>query len=156
VLGPFTVGKGSKIGSNSVVVKEVPENCSVVGIPGRVVIQEVKEPPKEQPKERPDLEHGDMPDPEAKAIKCMFDQIHALEKKVQDLTARLEEKDAAPKKITSPGKKPVPLKKKAVAPKKKTSAAPSKASTATDKKIANKPATAAKSKTAANAKKTAE
>ena len=39
VLGPFTVGKGAKIGSNSVVVKEVPQNATVVGIPGRVVMQ---------------------------------------------------------------------------------------------------------------------
>src|SRR5208282_4646837 len=38
VLGPFTVGKGSKIGSNSVVVREVPANSTVVGIPGRVVM----------------------------------------------------------------------------------------------------------------------
>src|SRR5690349_10829085 len=38
VLGPFTVGHNSKIGSNSVVVKEVPANSTVVGIPGRVVM----------------------------------------------------------------------------------------------------------------------
>ena len=38
VLGPFTVGKGSRIGSNSVVVKEVPANSTVVGVPGRIVI----------------------------------------------------------------------------------------------------------------------
>ena len=38
ILGPFTVGKGAKIGSNSVVVKEVPENATVVGIPGRIVM----------------------------------------------------------------------------------------------------------------------
>jgi len=44
---------------------------------------------------RPDLEHGKLPDPEAKAISCLFDQIRALEKKVQDLTARLEENDKA-------------------------------------------------------------
>jgi serine O-acetyltransferase len=86
VLGPFTVGKGAKIGSNSVVVKEVPQNSSVVGIPGRVVMQQ--EPKVEE--ERPDLEHGKMPDPEAKAISCLFDQIRALEKKVEDLTGRLE------------------------------------------------------------------
>ncbi len=92
VLGPFTVGKNSKIGSNSVVVKEVPQNSSVVGIPGRVVMQQ--EPKVE--KERPDLEHGKMPDPEAKAISCLFDQIRALEKKVEDLTGRLEKTESKP------------------------------------------------------------
>jgi serine O-acetyltransferase len=92
VLGPFTVGKDSKIGSNSVVVKEVPENSSVVGIPGRVVMQEEKKVEKA----RPDLEHGKMPDPEAKAISCLFDQIRALEKKVEDLTGRLEKAESKP------------------------------------------------------------
>lgn len=92
VLGPFTVGKGSKIGSNSVVVKEVPQNSSVVGIPGRVVMQQ--EPKVEEL--RPDLEHGKMPDPEAKAISCLFDQIRALEKKVETLTDRLEKAESRP------------------------------------------------------------
>ena len=40
VLGPFTVGKGSKIGAGSVVLKPVPENCTVVGVPGRIVKQD--------------------------------------------------------------------------------------------------------------------
>jgi len=79
VLGPFTVGANSKIGSNSVVVKEVPPNSSVVGIPGRVVMTEG------QPPVKPDLQHGNMPDPEAKAISCLFDQIRELDKKYQSL-----------------------------------------------------------------------
>ena len=79
VLGPFTVGANSKIGSNSVVVKEVPPNSSVVGIPGRVVMAE------EKPPEKPDLQHGIMPDPEAKAISCLFDQIRELDRKYQAL-----------------------------------------------------------------------
>jgi serine O-acetyltransferase len=81
ILGPFTVGNNSKIGSNSVVVKEVPPNSTVVGIPGRVVMA------MEQPSERVDLEHGKLPDPEAKAISCLFDQIRELEKKYQILEA---------------------------------------------------------------------
>ncbi len=76
ILGPFTVGKGAKIGSNSVVVREVPENATVVGIPGRIVMaQERKE------EGRADLQHGQLPDPEAKAISCLFDQIRELERK---------------------------------------------------------------------------
>jgi serine O-acetyltransferase len=79
VLGPFTVGKNSKIGSNSVVVKEVPENSTVVGIPGRIVMA------TEKPTEKVDLEHGKLPDPEAKAISCLFDQLRDLERKYQQL-----------------------------------------------------------------------
>ena len=82
VLGPFTVGKGSKIGSNSVVVKEVPPNATVVGIPGRTVVAA-----EEKPLERMDLEHGRLPDPEAKAIACLFDQIRDLERKYSELHA---------------------------------------------------------------------
>lgn len=91
VLGPFTLGKGSKVGSNSVVVKEVPQSATVVGIPGRVVMQEEKK----SEEERPDLEHGKLPDPEAKAISCLFDQIRSLEKKVADLSAQLEAQSPA-------------------------------------------------------------
>jgi len=85
VLGPFTVGANSKIGSNSVVVKEVPPNSSVVGIPGRVVMTEGQQPVK------PDLQHGNMPDPEAKAISCLFDQIRDLDKRYQALLKDHEE-----------------------------------------------------------------
>lgn len=80
VLGPFTVGKGSKIGSNSVVVKEVPAYSTVVGIPGRVVMAAEKQ------LEKMDLEHGNLPDPEAKAISCLFEQIRELERKFTALS----------------------------------------------------------------------
>ncbi len=81
ILGPFTLGDNSKVGSNSVVVKEVPPNSTVVGVPGRVVISGGK-----KAEEKADLEHGELPDPEAKAISCLFDQIRALERKVKELT----------------------------------------------------------------------
>ena len=84
ILGPFTVGDNAKVGSNSVVVKEVPPNATVVGVPGRVVMSE------EERQERTDLEHGRLPDPEAKAISCLFDQIRALERKVRELTEEQE------------------------------------------------------------------
>ena len=84
ILGPFTVGRGSKVGSNSVVVKEVPPNSTVVGIPGRVVMA------TEKPADRMDLEHGKLPDPEAKAIACLFDQIRELERKYDTLASEHE------------------------------------------------------------------
>jgi len=78
ILGPFTVGDNSKVGSNSVVVKEVPANATVVGIPGRVVIS--GETPTGM-----DLEHNKLPDPVAKAVNCMMDQISRLEDQVKKL-----------------------------------------------------------------------
>lgn len=80
VLGPFKVGDDSKIGSNSVVVKEVPANSTVVGIPGKVVMSGEK---KLEPKA--DLEHGRLPDPQAKAMECLFEQIRNLENQVKEL-----------------------------------------------------------------------
>ena len=85
VLGPFKVGDNAKVGSNSVVVKEVPADSTVVGIPGKIVMQADK-----KVEERPSLEHGQLPDPEAKAIACMFDQIRNLEEQVKELTATQE------------------------------------------------------------------
>ncbi len=88
VLGPFKVGDDSKIGSNSVVVKEVPDNSTVVGVPGRVVMSAGKK--IEERVERVDLGHDRLPDPEANAIKCLFDQVRALERRVAELNERLE------------------------------------------------------------------
>ncbi len=84
VLGPFKVGNNSKIGSNSVVVKEVPESATVVGIPGRIVMSGEK-------KVGVDLEHGDLPDPVAKAFTCLVEQIGRLEDRVQALTEEQDE-----------------------------------------------------------------
>ncbi|MCK5913980.1 MAG: serine O-acetyltransferase [Desulfuromusa sp.] len=78
ILGPFKVGDDSKIGSNSVVVKEVPATATVVGIPGRVVLSGEK-------RVGVDLEHNNLPDPVAKAVTCLFDQIRRLEDRVEEL-----------------------------------------------------------------------
>lgn len=61
VLGSITIGENSKIGAGSVVLKEVPPNSTVVGVPGRVVIQDGKRIGK-------DLDHCNLPDPIADRI----------------------------------------------------------------------------------------
>ena len=86
VLGPFTVGRGAKIGSNSVVVREVPPNATVVGIPGKIVLA-----PEAAKDGRPDLEHGKLPDPSATAIACLFDQMKGLEEKYDALLKEQQE-----------------------------------------------------------------
>ena len=87
ILGPFTVGDDSKIGSNSVVVKEVPATATVVGIPGRVVLSGEK-------RVGVDLEHDKLPDPVAKAVSCLFDQIRRLEDRVEELQNNQEKLQA--------------------------------------------------------------
>ncbi|MFE4106837.1 serine O-acetyltransferase [Almyronema epifaneia] len=77
VLGNIQVGNNVRIGAGSVVLREVPSDCTVVGVPGRVV---------HRSGERSDLlEHGRLPDSEAKVIRALLDRIEALEQQVETL-----------------------------------------------------------------------
>ena len=79
VLGAIRVGRGSKIGAGSVVVKDVPPNATVVGIPARVVLQDGKPVPVRRP---PQVE---MPDPNAALIERLGERIAALERRIGEL-----------------------------------------------------------------------
>jgi serine O-acetyltransferase len=85
VLGPVTVGHGSRIGAGSVVIHSVPPNSTVVGIPGRVVRGEAAHGAG---LELIDLDHGDLPDPVARAISVLVSHVEKIERKIDDLTAR--------------------------------------------------------------------
>jgi serine O-acetyltransferase len=78
VLGSITIGENSKVGGGSVVLKEVPPNSTVVGIPGRVVIQDGK-------KIKRDLNHCDLPDPIADRFKEMQDELDQMKKELTQL-----------------------------------------------------------------------
>lgn len=80
ILGPITVHAQARVGANSVVVQDVPEGCTVVGIPGKVV--KVREAGRLNPYGI-DLDHHLIPDPVGKAIACLLDRIDSLEKKVE-------------------------------------------------------------------------
>ncbi|MFT9494261.1 serine O-acetyltransferase [Anaerosolibacter sp.] len=81
ILGPFTVGDDSKIGSGSVVLREVPPNCTVVGVPGHIVIKNnVKL--KSMHKEEIDLDQVRLPDPIAEELECLRKRIVELERKM--------------------------------------------------------------------------
>ena len=75
LLGPITVGHGSKIGANSVVIHDVPPNTTVVGNPGHPVRVEGRRP------EGPDADWVHLPDPIADAIKALSSRISALERR---------------------------------------------------------------------------
>ncbi|MDQ6816070.1 MAG: serine O-acetyltransferase [Actinomycetota bacterium] len=74
LLGPITVGHGSKIGAGSVVIHDVPPNSTVVGNPGHPVRVEGRRP------EGPDADWVHLPDPIADAIKLLSSRITALER----------------------------------------------------------------------------
>lgn len=83
ILGPFTVGDNSKIGAGSVVLREVPPNCTVVGVPGHIVIKDnIKL--KTMHKEEIDLDQVRLPDPVAEELECLRKRIAELEKKFQN------------------------------------------------------------------------
>ena len=84
VLGDITIGDGAKIGSNSVVVRDVPAGATVVGIPGRVVLQDGK-PVAASGDGRPRV---DLPDPNAPLIAELSDRIAALERRLAELERR--------------------------------------------------------------------
>jgi serine O-acetyltransferase len=88
VLGAISVGDGARIGANSVVVKDVPPNATVVGIPGRVVLLDGK-PVTASSDSRPRVE---MPDPNAALIAKLSERIAALEARL----AEIERKNASP------------------------------------------------------------
>ena len=86
VLGPVTVGHGSRIGAGSVVIHSVPPNSTVVGIPGRVIRSAGAQ--RAGTLELIDLDHGDLPDPVARAISILVEHVEKIERKIDDLTAR--------------------------------------------------------------------
>lgn len=77
VLGSITIGENSKVGAGSVVLHDVPPNSTVVGIPGKVKIQDGVKVTK-------DLNHTDLPDPIA-------DRFKELEKELEDMKTELEQ-----------------------------------------------------------------
>lgn len=80
ILGDILVGENSKVGAGSVVVKDVPPNSTVVGIPGRVVNGDGKSVEPATPSaERP---HVDMPDPTATMIARLEARLRSLEERL--------------------------------------------------------------------------
>ena len=79
ILGPIIIGYQARVGANSVVIKDVPNGQTVVGIPGKVV--QVREAGVLNPYGI-DLDHHLIPDPVGKAISCLMERIGELEKQV--------------------------------------------------------------------------
>ena len=80
VLGAITIGNNSKIGAGSVVLKDVPENSTVVGIPGRVIRREGKPLPPET-----ELSHTDLPDPIGEALREAQQKLKEIEERCRKM-----------------------------------------------------------------------
>ncbi len=80
VLGNIQIGNNVRIGAGSVVLRDVPSDCTVVGIPGRVVYRSgVRVAP---------LEHNNLPDSEAQVIRALVDRLELMEEQIETLQAQ--------------------------------------------------------------------
>jgi len=102
VLGPIVVGENSRVGSNAVVVKDVPATASVVGVPGRMVTKADRDPEEEKRQKLANKmgfdAYGstqDMPDPVAKAVNRILDHIHVMDEKQEQMCRALKDMGGA-------------------------------------------------------------
>jgi serine O-acetyltransferase len=110
VLGPITIGDGARIGANAVVVRDVAPGVSVVGIPAKAV------EPRAKPAAAPEpvrefcaygITHGDLPDPVARAVGGLLDEVTALKARIAELEAR----NGAPARATEPEPEPAAVRR---------------------------------------------
>lgn len=90
VLGPITIGSNARIGSNAVVVKDVPECATVIGVPGQIVTSQ-----KDTTQRRAEMAKkigfdaygttADMPDPITNAINSVLDHLHKVEQRLDSI-----------------------------------------------------------------------
>ena len=98
ILGPIRVGNGGRVGSNSVVVKDVPEGATVIGIPAHIVVRREK---TDSDKRRAEMarkigfdaygQTRDMDDPVAHAVNLILEHLHVVDGRLEKLLARLAE-----------------------------------------------------------------
>ncbi|MBF0138199.1 MAG: serine O-acetyltransferase [Magnetococcales bacterium] len=86
ILGPVTIGMNARVGSNAVVVNNVPKDTTVVGIPGRVIIGNRKGKSDNMFPAYGHLES--MPDPVVRAITCVLEHMHQLDDRIELLEER--------------------------------------------------------------------
>jgi len=77
LLGAITVGKDARVGAGSVVVKSVPPDVTVVGVPGKIV--------RKGDQRVPDLQHANLPDPIAEVLRCIREEQGQMEDRIEQL-----------------------------------------------------------------------
>jgi serine O-acetyltransferase len=81
VIGPVTIGHGSRIGAGAVVVSSAPPYSTIVGIPGKVV-------ERDRVRDVVDLDHARLPDPVARAISGLTEQINRMAVRINEMEER--------------------------------------------------------------------
>ncbi len=93
VLGPITIGENARVGSNSVVIKDVPEGATCIGVPGRIVMAKQQQAETNGKRQAIAQKYGfdayaiadDNPDPVANALGIMLEHVHLMDKKVEEM-----------------------------------------------------------------------
>ena len=102
VLGPITLGQGARVGSNAVVVKDVPAGATVVGVPGRAVAKTDEQSAHQQRRHAMAKKMGfdaygvtkDAPDPIAHAINCILDHANAVDHRMNTMCQAIKSMNA--------------------------------------------------------------
>ncbi|HZY59669.1 MAG TPA: serine O-acetyltransferase EpsC [Candidatus Binataceae bacterium] len=81
VIGPVTIGQGSRIGAGAVVVSSAPPYSTIVGIPGKVV-------ERDRARDVMDLDHARLPDPVARAITGLTEQLNRMSVRINEMEER--------------------------------------------------------------------
>lgn len=98
ILGPITIGNGARIGCNAVVVKDVPMDATVVGVPGHVIIKRTGDDKTAQREAMAKkigfdayAERKDMPDPIQNALDSILDQMHKVDEELEELKKKVKD-----------------------------------------------------------------
>lgn len=96
ILGPIVIGDNARVGSNAVVIKDVPPDATVVGVPGHLVVNQRSDQDAKRAAIAKKIgfeAYGaaqNMPDPVAHAINCMLDHIHAMDKRLEEMCGAIK------------------------------------------------------------------
>jgi serine O-acetyltransferase len=96
-LGPITLGKNVRVGSNSVVVRSIDDNCTVVGIPGRVLKKKVSDDGQFDSYAASTSSSAN--DPTVQAVNSIIERLADLDEQIANLSGVSEEAKEDPKEI---------------------------------------------------------
>ena len=97
ILGPVTLGKNVRVGSNSVVVKSIDDNCTVVGIPGRVLKQKVAD--DDQFDSYAASTSSSANDPTVQAVNSIIERLAEIDEQISNLSSTSEEVGLDPREV---------------------------------------------------------
>lgn len=89
ILGPIHIGNNSRIGANAVVIRDVPENMTYVGVPARKLESSINK----ECFEAYGISKGKIDDPNKKSILALFEELHNLHLKVKNLESKLSDSE---------------------------------------------------------------